>query len=292
MNDENTRDLLRTLDLHPVSESAGPEAERFSGPSQYKPDGRVFGGQVLAQCIVAATRTVDPGRFIHSMHGYFLRAGDVAESIDFGVDRLRDGGSFSARRVQAYQKGKPIMSMIASFQLDQPGYEHAAPMPDDVPDPEDLPDIAELLGRVNLPHVTDWVLKRPFDYRPVEAPLYGRPAPERSSLQRIWFRGQGQLPGDRGLHAAILAYASDFSLLEPTLRKAGLTWLTPGLRMASIDHAMWFHRPVRADEWMLYVQESPSAENGRGLGLGRIYQRDGALLATVGQQGVVRIPEV
>ncbi|WP_209374343.1 acyl-CoA thioesterase [Brevibacterium renqingii] len=289
----NVARLQELLDLRRLDfTSASSETDFFLGHSQYKPDGRVYGGQVLAQCIVAAASTLPDDRLIHSLHGYFLRAGDVSEPIEFGVERLRDGRSFSARRVHAYQKGAPILSLIASFQDEQPGLEHAEEMPTGLPSPEDCPELLEIIGDDDSPQVTDWLSKRPFEVRPVEASLH---APEAAAPagreQHSWFRTSAPFGGDPVLNAAALAYASDFNLLEPVLRSQQLTWRSPGLRVASLDHAMWWHRRVRVDEWMLYVQESPAAQGGRGLGYGRIFAQDGTLLATVAQEGMVRIKE-
>ncbi len=291
MAQANVAELRELLDLERVDvTSTSRESDFFLGRSQYKPDGRVFGGQVLAQCIVAAARTMPEERLIHSLHGYFLRAGDVSEPIEFGVERLRDGRSFSARRVHAYQRNQPILSLIASFQDEQDGLEHAEKMPEGLPGPEDCPEIRDVLAGSDNPHVTEWINKRPFDVRPVEHPLYyNTPEDRELTHQHVWFRTSAPFGDDPVLNAAALAYASDYNLLEPPLRRQGLNWTTPGLRVASLDHAMWWHRRVRVDEWMLYVQESPAAQGGRGLGYGRIFSRDGALLATVAQEGMVRV---
>ncbi|WP_413335351.1 acyl-CoA thioesterase [Brevibacterium sp. GP-SGM9] len=289
----NVAELRKLLDLEPLNfTSASRESDFFVGGSQYKPDGRVYGGQVLAQCVVAAAATMPEGRLIHSLHGYFLRAGDVSEPIEFGVERLRDGRSFSARRVHAYQKNAPILSLIASFQDEQEGLEHSEAMPTGLPDPLDCPELQDILAGDDSPQATEWLAKRPFEVRPVEASLHraGVKDTERSE-QHAWFRTGSAFGDDPVLNAAALAYASDFNLLEPVLRRQGLTWKTPGLRVASLDHAMWWHRRVRVDEWMLYVQESPAAQGGRGLGYGRIFSQDGSLLATVAQEGMVRVKE-
>ncbi|MCI4009912.1 acyl-CoA thioesterase II [Brevibacterium sp. ZH18] len=287
----NVATLRRLLELEPLtSTSASRESDFFIGHSQYKPDGRVFGGQVLAQCVVAAAATLPKDRLIHSLHGYFLRAGDVSEPIEFGVERLRDGRSFSARRVHAYQKNAPILSLIASFQDEQEGLEHAEAMPTGLPAPEDCPDVRDIVRDDESAQATEWLKKRPFEVRPVESSLYLKSTDDRQRHeQHVWFRASSHFGDDPVLNAAALAYASDFNLLEPVLRRQGLTWTSPGLRVASLDHAMWWHRPVRVDEWMLYVQESPSAQGGRGLGYGRIFSRSGQLLATVAQEGMVRV---
>jgi acyl-CoA thioesterase-2 len=280
--------LLEVLDL----EATGVDdrgQDLFVGASQRQPHGRVFGGQVLGQTVVAAGRTVDPARPVHSMHGYFLRAGDSSEPITFAVERLRDGRSFSARRVHAIQYGQPILSMIASFQVDAPGVDHQDEMPS-VPDPEDLPTTAELLGSIDHPVARFWARERPVDLRHVQRPVYWQAAEERVARQAVWMRVPGTLPDEPLLHRAVLGYASDYTLLESVLRRHGLTWATPGLKAASLDHAMWWHRPFRADEWLLYVQSSPSASGARGLGIGRIFSRDGRLVASVGQEGMLRVP--
>jgi len=261
----------------------------FVGASQRQPHGRVFGGQVLGQTIVAAGRTVDASRPVHSMHAYFLRPGDSSEPITFAVERLRDGRSFSARRVHAIQYGKPILSMIASFQTESAGVDHQDEMPD-VPAPEELPTTRELLGSIDHPAAQFWANERPVDVRHVQQPVYWQPDENRVARQAVWMRVPGTLPDDPLLHRAVLGYASDYTLLESVLRRHGLTWATRGLKAASLDHAMWWHRPVRADEWLLYVQASPSASGARGLGIGRIFSREGRLVASVAQEGMLRAP--
>ena len=278
--------LLSTLSLEKVGE------DDFTGPSQWMPHGRVFGGQVLAQCLVAAQSTMDASRAVHSLHGYFLRAGDIRLPISFSVDRLRDGRSFSTRRVQAFQNGEPIFSMIASFQDADPGIEHQDEFPADIPAPETLPSARELLGDIDHPVAQYWAKARPFDMRHVPSPIYFKVSGEQVAHQAVWIKALGELPSDLGLHTAALAYVSDYTILEPIFRRHGIAWTHEGLKSASLDHAMWFHRQAKVDDWMLYVQESPSAQGGRGLSLGRIFSRDGQLLATVAQEGMVRIPEV
>ncbi|WP_349828956.1 acyl-CoA thioesterase [Brevibacterium litoralis] len=288
--EENVRSLVEVLDLAPAEPiHTSPEGHWFLGQSQYKPDERVFGGQVLSQCVVAAGRTVQEDRPVHSLHGYFLRAGDVKKPIHFGVEELRDGGSFSARRVHAYQDGTPIMSVMASFQRVQEGFDHQDDFPADIPAPEDCTEMLDHLAGVDIPHVKEWIAKRPFEMRAVENNIYLRNDGERTNHQSVWIRTTAPFPDDPLLNSAALAYASDFNLLEAGLRRHGLAWTEPGLRLASLDHAMWWHRPIRVDEWMLYSQTSPSAEGGRNLGFGRIFHRDGTLLATVAQQGMMRV---
>lgn len=280
--------MLAALDLEDTG--ARTREDIFTGPSLWMPLGRVYGGQVLAQSVVAAGRTVADDRAIHSLHGYFLRPGDVDLPITFSVDRIHDGRSFSTRRTQAYQNGVPILSMIASFQDTDPGLDHQIEMPSDIPDPESLPSDEELLRPIDHPIAQYWATGRPFDMRHVGSPVYLQGDRERVAHQAVWMKAIGRLPDDDNLHRAALAYASDFSILEPVLRRHGIAWSTPGMKVASLDHAMWWHRPGRVDEWMLYVQESPTAIGGRALATGRIYSRDGILMASVAQEGMVRVP--
>jgi acyl-CoA thioesterase-2 len=280
--------LISALDL--TDTGARTTEDIFTGPSQWQPHGRVFGGQVLAQSVVAATRTVDADRFIHSMHGYFLRPGDITLPITFSVDRIHDGRSFATRRTQAYQKGVPILSMIASFQTADEGIEHQAAMPEGLPDPESLPSSRETLEGIDHPIARVWATGRPFDMRHVPSPVWFQVDGAHVAHQAVWIKATGPLPDDPNLHRAALAYLSDYTLLESVLRRHNLPWATPGLNVASLDHAMWWHRPGRVDEWMLYAQESPNAIGGRGLSFGRIFSRDGRLLASVAQEGMVRVP--
>ena len=282
--------LLSALDL--TDTGARTSEDIFTGPSMWMPHGRVFGGQVLAQSLVAAQRTTTPDRVVHSLHAYFLRAGDVDETITFSVDRIHDGRSFTTRRIQAYQRGLPILSMIASFQDEDAGLEHQVDMPADLPDPESLPSVADHLGEVDHAVARFWATERPFDMRHVPSPVYLSVEGERVAHQAVWLKTIGAMPDDPDLHRAALAYASDYSILEPILRRHGIAWATPGIKVASLDHAMWWHRFGRVDEWVLYVQESPNARGGRGLSLGRIYTRDGVLLASVAQEGMVRVPGI
>ena len=283
-------EMISTLDLKSLDGDASKE-DIFEGPSQWMPHGRVFGGQVLAQSLVAATRTIDD-RPVHSMHGYFLRPGNIELSVRFSVDRLRDGRSFSTRRVQAFQNEEPIFSMIASFQQLDPGLEHQDDFPADIPDPESLPSAADLMGDNPHPVAQYWSKARPFDMRHVPSPIYFKVEGEPVAHQAVWIKSLGNLPDSQALHTAALAYASDYSILESIYRRHGIAWSHPGLKSASLDHAMWFHRPARVDQWMLYVQESPSAQGGRGLALGKIFSSRGELLATVAQEGMVRVPEM
>ena len=283
-------EMISTLDLKSIARGASKE-DLFEGQSQWMPHGRVFGGQVLAQSLVAATRTIDD-RPVHSMHGYFLRPGNIELPVTYSVDRLRDGRSFSTRRVQAFQNDEPIFSMIASFQQVDPGLEHQDDFPNDIPDPESLPSAADLMGDNPHPVAQYWSKARPFDMRHVPSSIYFKVEGEPVAHQAVWIKSLGSLPDSQALHTAALAYASDYSILESIYRRHGIAWSHPGLKSASLDHAMWFHRPARVDQWMLYVQESPSAQGGRGLALGKIFSSRGELLATVAQEGMVRVPEM
>lgn len=282
--------MLHALELT-KAESGDSREDVFTGPSQWMPHGRVFGGQVLAQCIVAAQRTMDD-RPIHSLHGYFLRAGDINLPITFSVDRLRDGRSFSTRRVQAFQNDLAIFSMIASFQTASGGIDHQDEMPINAPDPESLPSTADIMGSIQHPAAQFFAFARPFDIRHIDGSIYLQIEGQQVAHQAVWVKALGEMPDDDGLHQAALAYLSDYTILEPAMRKHGISWAHPGLSEASLDHAMWFHRKARVDQWLLYVQESPSAQSGRGLALGRIFTADGVLVATVAQEGMLRIPEI
>ena len=280
--------MLAVLDL---SQSGARTTEDiFTGVSQSMPLGRVYGGQVLAQSIVAAERTIPDGRSVHSMHGYFLRPGDASKGITFSVDRIHDGRSFSTRRTQAFQEGVPIFSMIASFQDEDPGIEHQAEIPPGLPAPEDLPDLEDHLAGLH-PMSKRLFTDRPLDVRHIPSPIYLSVQGEHVPRQAVWMRTRRAIPDDPATHRAALAYLSDLTIQESILRAHGVAWATPGLKVASLDHAMWWHRPGRVDEWMLYVQESPSARGGRGLANGRIYSRDGMLVASVAQEIMVRVPE-
>lgn len=288
-NHTNTDMLLELLSLKGDAEARTDE-DIFVGHTPPQARDRVFGGQVLGQSVMAAYKTIAEDRPIHSMHGYFLRAGDARLPITFGVQRLRDGRSFSARRVHAYQNGVPILSMIASFQDHSEGLDHQDTMPEGIPDPESLPTTADLIGEIDHPVAQEFAFNRPFDIRYVGEPLYFQQSTDRRPVNAVWMKTTAPMPDDDALHRAALAYASDYTLLEPILRAHGLTWITRGMSVASLDHAMWWHRPFRVDEWLLYVQESPSASGARGLGTGRIFNRAGALVASVAQEGMLRLP--
>ncbi|MDQ1113903.1 acyl-CoA thioesterase-2 [Microbacterium testaceum] len=277
--------LLAVLDLRDAG--ARTTEDIFTGVSQPMPTGRVYGGQVLAQTVVAASRTLPPERSVHSMHGYFLRPGDPTDGITFSVDRIHDGRSFSTRRTQAFQSGVPIFSMIASFQDEDPGLEHFEPMPGGIPQPEDAP----VLDVDALHPVSRRIFSEsPVDVRHVTSPLYASADGPQVPRQAVWMRLRRAITDDPAVHRAALAYLSDLTIQESIMRAHGVAWNAPGLKVASLDHAMWWHRPGRVDDWLLYVQESPNARGGRGLATGRIYTRDGALLASVAQEVMVRVP--
>lgn len=279
-------DLLRLLDLEPL------EVNLFRGQSRDLGGKAVFGGQVIGQALVAGSRTVE-GRWPHSLHAYFLRPGDMAHPIVYEVDRVRDGRSFTARRVQAIQGGEVILSMICSFQVPEDGFEHQAPMPE-VPAPESLRPQRELVQEwlAAVPQVPPRIReaferRSAVEFRPVEPRNPLLPTVDPPS-QAYWVRASGSLPDTPLLHTCVLAYASDFSLLTTALRPHGISWLTPGLSVASIDHALWFHRPFRVDDWLLYVMDSPTAQGGRGLSRGLFFDRGGRLVASVVQENLMR----
>lgn len=281
-------DLTALLDLTSKGvDNSGQDL--FEGVSSNQPHGRVFGGQVLAQAVTAAMRTVHPDRGLHSMHGYFLRPGDLNVPITFCVERLRDGRSFTARRVHAMQHDQPILSMIASFQVANEGLDHGAIMPN-APLPEALPSTQDLMQGVDHAVARYWADERPIDIRHADQPLYFKPADGETDRQIMWLKSRLDLPDDDRIHRAVLAYASDYALLESVLRRHGLAWATPGLKAASLDHAMWWHRPFRADEWLLCVQDSPSASGARGLARAKFFTRDGEHVATAAQELMVRVP--
>ncbi|MBL3687229.1 acyl-CoA thioesterase II [Leucobacter zeae] len=281
-------DLLDMLSL--LDSGARTHEDILTGPPLPTPHGRSFGGQVLGQAIAAAGATVGEDREIHSMHGYFLRPGDSEDRMTFEVARLHDGRSFSTRRVQAYQRGEVLMSMISSFQTDDDGVEHQQPIDlSDLPDPESLPSVWEKYGHLAGNGRASWVLNRPFDFRYVESDIILEVA-ERTHRQRVWMRSRDAFDASPLLNAAALAFGSDYLLLEPVTRKHGIPWATPGMRGASLDHAMWFHRPFRVDEWLLYELDSPTAQGGRGMAHGRFYDREGRLVASVAQESMIRLP--
>jgi acyl-CoA thioesterase-2 len=273
--------LVGILDLEPI------DLDIFRGRSPQISLQRVFGGQVAGQALVAAGRTVTPDRPAHSLHAYFLRPGDPSVPIIYLVDRIRDGRSFTTRRVVAVQHGRAIFNLSASFALIEPGLDHQVPMPE-VPSPESLPSIAERAGASGDLGPFDR-LPRPIDLRYVEEPPWlSRGGGPREPSQRVWMRADGVLPDDPLMHVCALTYASDMTLLDSVLAAHGLAWQHDEVVGASLDHAMWFHRPFRADEWLLYDCESPSAAGARGLATGRIFAADGRHVASVVQEGLLR----
>ena len=277
-------DLIALLGLERL------DRDLFRGLSQDPGWGAIFGGQVLGQALSAAVQTADPNRAVHSLHGYFLRAGDLDKPIIYSVDRLRDGKSFSARRVVAVQEGEAIFSLAASFQVDEVGIEHQDAMPD-VPDPDTLLSERDLglsiADRLPEPLRTMATAERPIEIRPVapRAPLNRDPGEPR---RRFWLRAIDALPDDASLHRYVLAYASDFSMAGAALDPHGLSLVMGDAQLASLDHAMWFHRPFRVDEWLLHDVESPSASGARGLVRGRFFDRQGRLVASTAQEALIR----
>jgi acyl-CoA thioesterase-2 len=275
--------LVRLLDLEPLGD------DRFSGISPPVGPQRVFGGQVAAQALVSAGRTVDPSRQVHSLHGYFVRGGDPTEPITYKVERIRDGRSFSVRRSVAYQHDKVIFFMSASFHREEEGLDHHESAPSDVPLPDEVPTVAERLARYPERAGIWSQVQQPIDVRyvgePGWVPAGDRPAEPR---QRVWMRIDGKLPDDPLVHACALTFASDLTLLDAVLSTHGAVWGPGGFVGASLDHAMWFHRSFRADEWFLYDSLSPSASGARGLATGRMFTLSGRHIATAVQEGLLR----
>lgn len=277
-------ELVKLLALERIEENL------FRGQSQDLGWGTVFGGQVLGQALSAAAQTVPPERGVHSMHAYFLRPGNVAKPIVYDVDRIRDGGSFTTRRVVAIQSGQPIFNLAVSFQKEESGFDHQEPMPP-APAPETLPTERERYASLvaKRPELAGLLTtERPIDLRLVDEPADAfapAPAPAR---RMVWLRAIAPLPADPALHAYLLAYASDFAFVTTALLPHGVTWLTPKMQIASIDHVMWFHRPLRVDEWLLHVIDSPAAYGARGLARGLVFSRDGRLVASTAQEGLMR----
>ncbi len=280
-----TDQLLSLLDLEPL------EHNLFRGRGPKEGWQRVYGGQVLGQALVAAVRTVEKDRTPHSMHAYFVHAGDPAHPIIYEVERIRDGGSFTTRRVKAIQHGRAIFIMSASFQTREDGFDHQSVMPD-VPAPESLPSEKQLLSKLvaHLPQNmrSYWERERPIEVRPVDVSRYLTRERQVPPVQQVWMRATGKLPDDPALHQCVLAYASDFTLLDTALIAHGKLLFDSDIQLASLDHALWFHRPFRADDWLLYAQDSPNAGGARGFCRGSVYSRDGALVASVAQEGLMR----
>ena len=277
-------DLLEILDLEKIEENL------FRGRSPQVGWQRVFGGLVIAQALIAAERTVE-NLVPHSLHAYFLLGGDPSVPIVYQVDHLRDGRSFATRRCNAIQHGRVIFSLAASFHNAEAGLDHAF-APPDAPPPEELPDESEFLARhgANMPEPVRryFERERPIEMRPVDAGRYVSRGREADPVQKVWVRTSAPLPDDPGVHRAALAYLSDMTLLDTSLIAHGLSVFHPSIQAASLDHALWLHRPFRADEWMLYVQDSPSASGALGFSRGALYSRRGELIASVAQEGLIR----
>ena len=267
------------------------EVHLFRGQSQDLGWGSVFGGQVLGQALSAAAQTVPPDRAVHSLHSYFLRRGSVDRPIVYEVDPIRDGRSFTTRRVVAIQGGQAIFNLSASFQVDEVGLEHRAEMPE-APRPESLLSATELARqvaeRIPSPLRERATSQRPIESRPVDPDSALRPR-VRPPRRQVWYRAIDRLPDDPALHRYLLAYTSDFYFLTTALQPHGVSWLTSNVQIASLDHAMWFHRPFRMDDWLLHVVESPSASGARGLVRGQFFTRDGLLVASTIQEGLMRM---
>jgi acyl-CoA thioesterase-2 len=280
------QELLAILDLEQL------EHNLYRGRSPELDWQRVFGGQTIAQALVAAQRTVAADRHVHSLHGYFMRPGDTKVPILYQVDRIRDGGSFATRRVVAVQHGQAIFSLEASFQVDEDGLEHQIPMPLDVPDPDTLGTQQDLIVKFGdaVPQGIRryWERDRPVDMKPIMLKHYT----SREKLdprQNIWIRTTGPVPQDRATQAAVLAYLSDMTLLDTSTFAHGRAVFDQDIQAASLDHAMWFHRPHPIDDWLLYTQDSPSTSGARGFTRGALYARDGTLIASVAQEGLIRL---
>src|SRR3954465_10909535 len=279
-------ELVKLLALEKIEENL------FRGQSQDLGWGTVFGGQVLGQALSAAVQTVPPDRQVHSLHAYFLRPGDVARPIVYEVDRIRDGRSFTTRRVVANQGGPAIFAMSCSFEIDEPGFDHQAAMPP-APAPDTLATDQQRLAPVptGAPAVVraHLLAERPFEVRTADQTGENPFAPARGEPRRLlWMRAGDALPDDPALHACLLAYVSDHQFGTTALAPHGVSWLSPSVRLASIDHVMWFHRPFRCDEWLLHVIESPTAQAARGLVRGSVFARDGRLVASTAQEGLIR----
>lgn len=280
-------ELLELLDLECIEQGI------YRGPSRNIVGKNVFGGQVLGQSLMAAGRTVDD-RYAHSLHGYFLRAGDIHAPIVYLVDRLRDGKSFCTRQVKAVQHGEAIFVLMASFARDEDGLDHQMAMPE-VEGPENLPNETELRSRIAhlLPEkIRDaFCRERPIEIRPIN-PINPFAPPTQEPLRYHWMKAQSRLPDDRLLHQSILAFASDFALMGTAMLPHGVSFMQPNIQAASLDHAMWFHKDFRVDEWLLYQMDSPRAAGGRGTNRGSIFSQDGTLVASVAQEGLMRLREV
>lgn len=260
----------------------------FTATTGYCPWPKAYGGDMVAQASLAAMRTVDD-KHLHSSHSYFMRPVDIGEPVQYEVEILRNGRGYATRQVRAFQNGKPVFVTLSSFTAGGDGPEHASPMPADMPSPEVLPSSEEYLADADRTAAVEyWGTGRSFDMRHVPGPLYLEVEGEQVPHQALWIKAFDELPDDPQLHRAALAYACDYTIIEPTLRVLGKSWSDEGLVTASLDHAMWFHRDARVDQWLLYAQESVAAHDQRGLGMGKFFTADGALVATVLQEAMIR----
>ena len=278
------KELLQLLKLEQIEENI------FRGQSQDLGFGNVYGGQVLGQALSAAYQTVPPERRAHSLHAYFLRPGDAAKPIIYNVDCIRDGKSFTTRRVVAVQRGRAILNMSASFQIDESGFDHQDPAPS-IPGPEGLASELELVnriaGQIPSPIREKLLCRRPIEVRPVN-PMNPFAPEKREPVRYNWIKAIDKMPDDPAVHQYLLAYASDYGLVVTSLYPHGQSFWQPAMQVASLDHAMWFHRPFRMDEWLLYAMQSPNAGKARGLAYGKVYNREGVLVASVAQEGLIR----
>ncbi len=270
----------------------------INGEAMYFPTGRVYGGQVIAQSVIAASKTVSPSRLPHSIHGYFITAGDIRQDLLFDVESLRDGRSFSSRRVNVTQANGSILTAIASFQEQgQDGVEFADPMPGDVADPESLTSAKELMAPYaeKSAFANYYAEKSPFDIRHINRTVMlgadKDSAAHDSGKQMVWMKADGTVNAPQVMHRAMLALGCDQIMLEPILRRAGLSLMTPGISYASLDHSMWWYRDIDINAWHLYVQDTPTAGHGRGLGTAKVYAQNGELVAMIAQEAMVRVPE-
>lgn len=281
---QSAENLIELLDLEAI------EQNLFRGHSPDASWQRVFGGQVIAQALSAAYRTVPEERLCHSLHAYFIRPGDPKVPILYEVDRARDGKSFTTRRVVAIQHGKQIFNLAASFQVHEEGFEHQVDMPK-VPQPEDLPTERErrkeIIDKLPPEIASHFTRPRPIEVRAVDPQAFIRPEPS-DPVQHVWIKTTRPTPEEMRIHQCVLAYASDMTLLDTCIRPHGVSWMSGKLQSASLDHAMWFHRPFNVDEWLLYAQDAPSAQGARGFNRGSVFTRDGKLVASVAQEGLIR----
>lgn len=284
---DDTEIFHRAIALTEVPAEAFDRA--FIATTQYVPWPKAYGGDMVVQAAASAMRTVDADRSLHSMHSYFLRPVDIDAEVRYEVEIVRDGRGYSTRQVRGLQGGKAVYLCLASFHVPEPGAEYQPVMPD-VPDPEQLPSAADTLAGIEGDAARYWSHGRSFDHRHVPGPLYLSADGERVPHQAVWVKAFDRLGDEPDLHRLALTYVCDYTILEPILRVLGMPWAEPGLVTASLDHAMWFHREARADDWLLYAQEAASLGSGRGLGTGRFFDRAGRLVATVAQEGLIRPP--